>query len=285
VAVAAGHVSFALGTDTAGSGRVPAALNGVAGMKPTRGLLSARGVAPACRTLDCVSIFALNCADARQVFQIAENYDDGDSFSRRARTQRFPRGALRIGMLAPSQAEFFGDGEAAELYAAALARLAEIDFIPFREAGGLLYEGPWLAERLAAFRDFAGADASVRGNLHPVVGAVLECGARFSAADVFAGYYRLRDLARRTMREWAKADAIALPAAVPIYTVDEVLAEPFETNRRLGLYTNFVNLLDLCALALPAGRRRRGLPFGITLVAPPLHDQWLCSLGVRWEAP
>jgi allophanate hydrolase len=136
------------------------------------------------------------------------------------------------------------------------------------------------AGRLPRFRR---PDTAAPIEVLPVISAVLRNGTRFSAADVFERYYRLRALARLTMREWAKVDVIALPTAVPIYTVDEVLADPIETNARLGLYPNFVNLLDLCAVAIPAGRRGRGLPFGVTLVAPPLHDEWLCALGARWE--
>ena len=290
VAVAAGHVSFALGTDTAGSGRVPAAFNNIVGLKPTRGLISTRGVAPACRSIDCVSIFASTCRDAGTVFAATAEYDDGDPFSRGWRMQTAPRNsALRVGILAEKDAEFFGDRDARELYAGAIERLrasgartVEIDFSAFRSAGELLYEGPWLAERLMTLKELAGTDAAWHG-INPVVRKVVAPGANYSAADVFEGFYRLRTFTRRADHEWEKADLIALPTTASIFTVREVQADPIETNRRLGLYTNFVNLLDLCAIAVPAAFRSNGLPFGISLIAPRMHDEWLCSIGARYE--
>lgn len=292
VAVAAGLVSFALGTDTAGSGRVPAGLNGLVGLKPTRGAYSTRGVVPACRSLDCVSIFALTTADAAVIGALAEGFDPADPFSRPRPVA--PPGAgrgrrLRIGVPAPDQLEFFGDAEAERLFHAGLPRIdalgaerVEIDFAPFRETAALLYHGPWIAERWAALRAFHRDHAEA---FLPVTRRIIEAGANPTAADAFAGSYELAALARRAAGEWRKMDVLLVPTAPRPYTVSEVAAEPLLTNTRLGTYTNFVNLLDLCALAVPAGVRGDGVPWGVTFIAPPWQEPMLLELGARWEAP
>ena len=286
IAVATGLVTFALGTDTAGSGRVPAAFNNLIGLKPTRGLLSTRGVVPACRSLDCVSIFALSAGDAETVLATAQGYDPEDPFSRNepdaagAIAERFTFGVPRAADL-----EFFGDNEARRLFAEAVARMrslggtkVEIDFAPFLEVARLLYEGPWVAERWLGVRELMGKKPDA---LLPVTRRVIEGGAKPSAADAFAAYYRLRELKRATASVWQRIDLLVTPTAGTIYTLEEVNADPIALNSRLGYYTNFVNLLDLSALALPAGFRRDGLPFGITLLAPAFHDHALCILGER----
>jgi allophanate hydrolase len=299
VAVAAGLVSFALGTDTAGSGRVPAGLNNIVGLKPTKGALSTRGVVPACRSLDCVSIFALTCADAAEVAQAAEGFDSTDPFSRQRSATAAPIAAgwhtdaqsdspLRVGVAAARDLEFFGDAEAERLYRASLAHvtalgaeLVEIDFAPFRATAALLYQGPWVAERWAALRAFHQQHAEA---FFPVTRLIIENGRSLSAADTFDGLHTLATLARRTESEWTKMDVLLLPTVPRPYTVAEVTAEPILLNSRLGTYTNFVNLLDLSALAVPAGIRSDRVPWGVTFIAPAWHDRELLSLGARWHA-
>jgi allophanate hydrolase len=287
VAVAAGLVSFALGTDTAGSGRVPAAFNSIVGHKPTRGLISTRGVVPACRSLDCVSIFALTAVDAAAVLRKAATFDAADPFARRATSvdASAPAGfsGMRCGVPRRDQLEFFGNRDAAELFDDAVARIealggtrVEIDFEPFLAAARLLYEGPWVAERYVAIRDFIERHPDA---LHPATRAIIGSAVKYSAVDSFTAYYRLKALRRATAPVWDMIDLLLTPTAGTIYRVAEVEADPIRLNTNLGYYTNFLNLLDLCAIAVPAGFQRNGLPFGITLVAPPFRDSALCVLG------
>jgi allophanate hydrolase len=288
VAVALGEVSFSLGTDTAGSGRVPAAFNNLVGLKPTRGLVSTSGVLPACRSLDCVSIFALNCADAATVFDVANAFDAADNF---ARTDREPVGlpvtAFRFGVPDAASIEFFGDTQAARLFDAAAARLQDIggtpvpvDMRPFYAVAQLLYEGPWVAERHAAIRDFF--DSSPEALL-PVIRTIIGRAAAFSATDSFQAGYEVARLRRITDAVWRDIDVLAVPSAPTIYTIAAVEADPIRLNARLGTYTNFVNLLDLAALALPSAMRADGLPFGITLIGPARTDHALLALGHRYH--
>jgi len=283
VAVARGDVSFSLGTDTAGSGRVPAAFNELFGVKPTRGRLSTRGVVPACRSLDCVSIFARELDDAEALLALASGYDELDPFSRRpppARAAR-SRAAWRVGV--PKSAEFFGDSEserlferAAEQLAARGAELVFVDLTPFHAAAALLYQGPWVAERLAAVGDFCDQHPA---SIQPVLKGILAGAKQHSARDAFDASYRLAELRRRTEPVWETIDALLLPTAPTHYTLEEIRASPVELNQRLGTYTNFVNLLDLCGLAVPAGRRDNGLPFGVTYLAPAFHEPELFELA------
>ena len=281
VAVAGGLASFSLGTDTAGSGRVPAAFNNIVGIKPTPGLFSSRGVVPACRSLDCISVFALTVGDGAEVRRVAEGYDAYDPYSRLAAPLTLPERGLRIGVLKPADREFFGDGEAARLYAEAIARLGEavveIDFAPFRETAMLLYSGPWVAERTAAFESFGVPIEAV----DPSVATITLGGTNMSAADAFRGQYALEALKRRTEAEWAKVDILLLPTAPTTYRVDAMLADPITLNSRLGTYTNFFNLLGLSAIAVPAGFRMDGLPFGVTLAAPGFCDAALEPIADR----
>ncbi len=291
-AVATGMVSFALGTDTAGSGRVPAGFTNTVGLKPTRGVLSCAGVLPACRTLDCVSVFALSCADGRAILQVARGFDRADPFSR-AEADKFelspPRPArFRFGVPRPEDLSWFGDAESPGLFAKAVPLLeglggkpVEIDFTPFREAAGLLYEGPWVAERLAAVKDFYATHPDA---FLPITRKVIEGGKRYSAVDAFEGLYRLQELKGRAASGWSKMDVLLVPTTGTIWTLAQVEADPYQRNADLGYYTNFVNLLDLCAVALPCGFRKNGLPFGVTLIAPALSDGLLCSLGVEYQA-
>ncbi len=288
VAVAAGLVSFALGTDTAGSGRVPAAFNNLVGLKPTRGLLSARGVVPACRSLDCVSIFALTADDALDVLAVAKGFDAADPFSRPEAAMkgrpcpRTVKGA-RFGAPRPAQLEYFGNNEGERLFGAMLQRverlggeLVEIDFAPFLETARLLYEGPWVAERYVAIREFFDRRPDA---LHPITRQIIGGGAKPLAADAFAAYYRLKELQRAVEPVWRSIDVLITPTAGRHYTIAEMLADPIKLNSDLGYYTNFMNLLDLAAIALPAGMQNDGLAFGVTLAAPAWSDAGLCALA------
>ncbi|MFE1600006.1 allophanate hydrolase [Methylobacterium sp. ID0610] len=282
VAVAAGLAAFSLGTDTAGSGRVPAAFNNLVGIKPTRGLLSTGGLVPACRSLDCISVFALTVGDAAAVRRIAEGFDPADPYSRVPAPRPLPA-APRLGVLAGSEREFHGDRETERLYDAATARaealgctLVPFDYAPFREAASLLYDGPWVAERLAAIKAFAGTHADA---IDPAVRRIVESARAFTAVDAFEGQYRLAALRRRTEATWETVDALLLPTAPTTYTVAAMQADPIELNSRLGRYTNFANLLDCCAIAVPAGFRADGLPAGVTLVARAFQDEALAPLA------
>jgi allophanate hydrolase len=286
VAVAAGLVSFSLGTDTAGSGRVPAAFNNIVGLKPTKGLISAVGLVPACRSQDCVSVFAASCADAVAVVAIAEGFDAEDFYSRARESVELPVERFRFGVLKPKDREFFGDPEAAALYAAAVERLTaqggapvEMDYAPFRAAAALLYDGPFVAERFAAIANFFEASA---GAMDPHVRRIIGGGRSFSAADAYRGEYALRAIARAAAAQWAQFDVMLLPTAPRIFTVDQMAEDPIGNNSRLGLYTNFVNLLDYAAVAVPAGfGASSGLPFGVTLIGPAFSDFDLAAIADR----
>jgi allophanate hydrolase len=283
VAAAAGLAAFSLGTDTAGSGRVPAAYNNIVGLKPTKGLLSTTGVVPACRSLDCVSIFANTTGDAIDVLRVAEGYDATDSYSRK----RVPSAALaknfRFGVLALADREFFGDSSSAKLYEDAIAHLIAlggqaitIDYGPFRAAAALLYQGAWAAERLASVKDFMGQHEDA---MDPSVRAIIAGARSLSAVDAFEGQYRLAATRRAADAEWARMDFLLLPTVPTQDTVEEVIADPIARNSRLGLYTNFVNLLDCCGIAVPAGFRDNGLPFGVTLIAQAFFDMALAPIA------
>jgi allophanate hydrolase len=305
LAVAHGLVSFSLGTDTAGSGRVPAAFNNLVGVKPTRGLVSARGVVPACRSLDCVSVFAKSVAEASAVLDVMTAFDPEDPFSLGAPSLGAPGAALersgselgaattvkrlagtKIGVLPARDLEFFGHAGYREAYAAARARLAslgaelvEIDYTPFADAARLLYEGPWLAERYAAvgaFLEEHGAEA------HPVVRDIILKGKNISGADTFRGQYRLRELSRRALALLGGVDALFLPTAGTPLTLDEVERDPIAKNTQLGRYTNFVNLLDLAAIAVPAGFTAEKFPFGVTFVGPACSDARIAALAAEF---
>ncbi|MDX2178649.1 MAG: allophanate hydrolase [Bryobacteraceae bacterium] len=267
VAVASGQVDFALGTDTAGSGRVPAAFNGIYGWKPSFGKLSTDGVVPACKTLDCVSVFA------RTVYLLRRVHENFDLFSRMSFRRDF-----RFGYV-----DFTGDPVNEPLYRAAIARLEAVggkphnlNYEPFRQAAELLYSGPWVAERYAAVGQWL-------DHMHPVVKRIIGGATKYSAVDAFNACYRLDEIRRETRDTWMGIDVLLLPTAGWIYKIAEVEATPVELNTNLGYYTNFVNLLDLCALAIPAGVRPDGLPFGVSLVAPRGNDAQLLELAERLE--
>ncbi len=276
VAVKLGLVAFALGTDTAGSGRVPAAFNGIVGFKPTRGWWSTRGVVPACRTLDCVSVFTRTVADARTVTGVVSGFDAEDAFSRHLEFRGFDASAPRFGYLAPEGLPFFGDDTYRALYERVVSNLPgsprAVEPEPFLAAGRLLYEGPWLSERVAAVGEFLDAHPD---SVHPVTRRVIEGGAQSRAVDFFRARYRLAELRRAAEAMFRDVDLLVTPTAPTHYRLAEVAADPLGTNARLGTFTNCVNLLDLCAVAIPAGDTPAGLPFGVTLLAPAGRDHAL----------
>ena len=289
VAVAAGLVSFALGTDTAGSGRVPAAFNGLVGVKPTKGRWSTRGLVPACRSLDCVTVFAKDVGDAALVDREASGFDPRDPYSRREPEPGGEFGpGFRFGVPKPGQRQFFGDAESMSLFEAAIQRLAaaggtpvEVDIAPLLEAAKLLYSGPWVAERTAAAEGLLKTNP---GSIHPVVRAILQGGVGVSGVETFRGLYALQEFTRSAEALWNAAEVLLLPTAPTIYRIDEVLAEPVALNSNLGFYTNFVNLLDMSAVAVPAGWRANHTGFGVTLVGPAWADRALLALAERYEA-
>jgi allophanate hydrolase len=277
VAVAAGLVSFALGTDTAGSGRVPAGCNNIVGLKPTPGLLSTTGVVPACRSLDCVSILALSAADARAVLEVASGLPVPAESETVPAVFAVPR---------DEDLEFCGDEGQARVFRESLARLEAwggrrlaLDFRPFREVASLLYEGPWLAERLAGVGEYLEGYADA---LHPVTRALLQRGKGISGVDVFRGTYRLEALRRTCLEVFERAEVLVVPTMPTIPTLAQAQADSAGWSRRLGYYTNFVNLLRLAALAVPAGFTPRGLPGGITFIGPAGSEARLCALGTAW---
>jgi allophanate hydrolase len=284
VAVAAGLVDFALGTDTAGSGRVPAAFNGLVGFKPSRGRWSTQGLVPACRSLDCISVFTAEAALALRVDTVLAAFDPGDDFSRPTRNASLPARA-RYGVPRADQLNFLGDAESAALYRSAVDRLdgdvIEVDIAPLLEAARLLYAGPYVAERTAAMKDLLARNP---GAVHPVVRAIVQAGAGLSAVEAYEGQYALAACARAAEAIWSAADVLVLPTTGTIYRLAEVLAEPFALNANLGLYTNFVNLLDLSAVAVPSGFRANGTGFGISLIAPAWTDAALLGLAGDFEA-
>ncbi|RWE70725.1 allophanate hydrolase [Mesorhizobium sp.] len=290
VATARGIVSFALGTDTAGSGRIPAGLNNIVGLKPTVGALSAAGVVPACRTLDCVSVFALTVDDAYSVFRAAAAKDDEDPYSRSiAAPSLGPRPpVLSVGIPAKADREFFGDAAMQAGFETALrtleqlgCRLVEIPFGNFYATANLLYEGAWVAERYAAIADFMEANEAV---MHPVTRTIIGGARKLSAADAFKGLYALQAYKARLAPVIASVDLFCVPTAPTHYTVDVVLADPIVTNSRLGTYTNFVNLLDMCGVAVPTGKRDDGLPMSVTLLAAAGKDALTASLASELQA-
>jgi allophanate hydrolase len=290
VAVALGLASFSLGTDTAGSGRVPAAFNNLVGHKPSCGALSTRGVVPACRSLDAVSIFALTAEDAERVLTVAAGFDAEDEYSRPLAPHGFDFGraaGFRFGVPMQKDLEFFGNAEAERLFVEAVERMqalggtpVEVDLAPFLETARLLYGGPWVAERYLAIRDFFEAQPD---KIFPPVREIIAGGRDISAADTFAHLYKLHAFKRVCNAVWNDIDVMLTPTAGTIYRVEEMQADPIRLNSKLGYYTNFMNLLDLAATAVPAGFLRNGLPLGVTLIAPSHQDAPLLHLASRMQ--
>jgi allophanate hydrolase len=291
VAVALDIVSFSLGTDTAGSGRVPAAFNHIVGLKPTRGLISCSGVVPACKSLDCVSIFTHTAAEAEYLLDILLPYDLNDRYARDERLLESRQvvgkdSKLRFGVPKPDQLNFFGDEESAALFNQAIATLktlgevVEVDFQPFLESAVLLYGGPWVAERYAGIQHFIETQPEA---LLPVIRQVLSTAQDKTAIDTFNAFHRLQTLKRQAHETLSGLSCMVTPTAPRIYRIDEVLADPVTLNSNLGYYTNFMNLLDLCAVAIPSGFYINGLPFGITLFGTALSDRRLLGYAKHIE--
>ncbi|BCM89750.1 allophanate hydrolase [Abditibacteriota bacterium] len=290
VTVALGIVSFSLGTDTAGSGRVPAALNNIVGLKPTRGVWSMSGVVPACRTQDTVSAFTLTARDAQTVFEVAAQVDASDPFSRVSQRNGSDFSALpswKLGVPDAKSLEFFGDGEYERLFGESVeaarelgAEIVEVEFAPFLEAAKLLYEGPWVAERFRATKPLLETQPEA---MLPVTRQIIERGGKVTAVETFAAIEKLAGLKKRCDLVWQQVDSIITPTIPTGYTVEQMLDNPIQLNSNLGFYTNFMNLLDYSAIALPAGFRGDGLPFGVTFFAPAHFDEPLLHLGGRWQ--
>jgi allophanate hydrolase len=291
LAVALGQASFALGTDTAGSGRVPAAFNNLVGYKPTLGSLSTRGMVPACLSLDAMSIFASTAGDAALVAGIAADQDLLDPWSRApalaAGRGWSQRAQFRFAVPQVAQREFLGNAEYARLFELEISHLAKlggepviVDITPLLECAKLLYQGPWVAERYLAALPLIESNPAA---LLPVTREIIAGGAKPSARDAFRAQYRLQELRRVVETIWALADVLLLPTAPTHFTIDEVAAEPIARNTDLGYYTNFVNLMDLAAVAVPSGFTARGLPFGVSLIAPAWTDEDLLRLASRMQ--
>lgn len=286
VSVALNMASFSLGTDTAGSGRVPAAFNNLVGIKPSLGLISTTGVLAACRTLDCVSIFAKNVTDAEKVLQVAQGFDFDDAYSRPAPAITSVIGnSFIFGVPKLNQLVFFGNVEAPKLFKQAIEKLekaggkaVEIDFAPFIETAQLLYKGPWVAERYAAIREFFDAKPEA---IFPTTRQIISNASKFSAADTFNAMYKLKALQRKAEAVWNEIDLVVTPTAGTIYTIAEVQADPVQTNTNLGYYTNFMNLLDMAAIAVPTGFYGNGIGFGVTLSAPAFSDDALLNIAKK----
>ena len=293
VAVALGLVAFSLGTDTAGSGRIPAAFNNIIGVKPTRGLLSNSGVVPACRSLDCVSIFALTADDANTVFNVAATYDPEDDYARsntydnNNRHYGIPNEPLVVGVPKTEQLNFFGNSSAQQLFFDSVSKLSsigivirEIDFTPFLGAARLLYEGPWVAERYVAIENVIREHPD---ELLPEIRTIIGNAESKSASDYFKAEYQLQHFSKLADNILDELDCIITPTAGTIYTIEQVQADPIKLNSNLGYYTNFMNLLDCASIAAPAGFLDIGIPFGITFVGPAMSDRKLLSIANRWQ--
>ncbi len=284
VSVSTGLVTFALGTDVAGSGRVPAAFNNLIGLKPSRGLISAANCVPAARSLDCISIFSLTAEDALAILRVAASPDPLYPFSRAAQLgEPKVRDRFRFAVPGSEDLEFFGNSEWQAIYEEGVERLramggeaVEIEFTPFRAVTELLYGGPLVAERLVGIRTFV---AEHSGDMHPVTRQIMEEGAQHLGVDVFDALHHLHELRVRTLKTWEVADFLFLPTTGTIYTIAEVEADPIQLNANLGVFTNFVNLLDLCAIAVPTGFDSLGLPFGTSLIAPSFNEMLLIDIG------
>lgn len=290
VAVALGLASFSLGTDTAGSGRVPAALNNLVGLKPSRGIISSRGMVPACRTLDTTSIFALTASDAAEVLNIAAAYDPEDSYARPSHDAYWPGAPVqrpfKVAVPLPEQCEFFGNSETPRLFEQAKQQLQRMgielvkkDFSPFFEAARLLYDGPWVAERYTALKKFITENGHA---LHPVIDRIITPALSHSAVDFFTAEYRMADYRRLAQTFFADVDYALTPTVGTTYTIDELEADPIALNSHLGYYTNFMNLLDFAAVALPTDFLASGLPWGVTLFGPAQTDRALLALTDRY---
>ena len=294
VSVALGLSTFSLGTDTAGSGRVPACFNNLVGLKPTRGLVPASGVVPACQSLDCVSIFAYNSDDANTVLSVAEGFDQGDPYSRHnpfdnsSRSYGRRLGTITVGVIPPAQLEFFGDSQYQDAYEKTLQTLTksgfntvEIDYAPFDEVAKLLYEGPWVTERYIATQPLIDESPD---SMNDTVRAIIEPGSKPAASDLFKAQYRLAALKQQCDAALSAVDCLLTPTAGRLFTIEEMQAEPILRNSQLGYYTNFVNLLDMAAVSVPTMFTDTGMPFGITVLGSTFSDRALLSIANRIQS-
>ncbi|MCL6245155.1 MULTISPECIES: allophanate hydrolase [Acinetobacter] len=285
--VARGLVPIALGTDTAGSGRIPAAFNNIVGLKPTKGRFSNTGLLPACKSLDCISIFALTVVDATAVAEVMEGFDVTDSYSRVNPATAPAKFSAQLNLAIPKQLDFFGDAQSAVAFQQALielknlgAELTEIDFSAFNQLASQLYQGSWVAERTAAVADLL--ETSVQ-DFDPTVLEIIQKGQQYTAVDAYNAEYLKQELARDIQQTLAQFDALVVPSSPTIHTLAEMAESPIENNSHFGTYTNFTNLADLSAIAVPAGFRADGLPFGITFIAPAWHDTALADFAEKWQ--
>ncbi|HEX8055181.1 MAG TPA: allophanate hydrolase [Novosphingobium sp.] len=286
VAVGAGLVPFALGTDTAGSGRIPAAFNGLVGLKPSKGRWSTTGLLPACRSLDVITVLAADAQDCALVDGVVAGFDAEDVYSRSLRDMRL---AQRLGVPRAKNMPWFGDLQAERLFAQAVERagdlgysIREIDIAPLLEAAKLLYDGPWVAERTAAIEDFL---REKPGSIDPTVREIVSAGIGKSAVEAFRGQYKLAEYARVAEAMWQQIDALLVPTSPTIYRLREMKANPIALNSHFGTYTNFVNLLDMSAIAVPAGFRLNGTGFGVSFFAPAGADRALLEMAASWGNP
>ena len=293
VSVALGLASFSLGTDTAGSGRVPASFNNLVGVKPSIGLLSMTGVLPACRSLDCVSIFALTTDDANTVLEQAAVYDSDDQYARKVtfdnniRQYGIPSDEFTFAVPKMEQLEFFGNYSAKNIFLDSIKKMEslggikkEIDFSIFIQAAKLLYEGPWVAERYVAIEELIQQHPE---ELLPVINTIIGGAEGKLATDAFKAEYQMQVYRAKAKEMLSQFDFLMTPTAGTIYTVDEVNADPIKLNSNLGYYTNFMNLLDCACVAVPAGFLENGLPWGVSLVSTAMHDRKLLSFANKWQ--
>lgn len=289
VAVTTGQVAFALGTDTAGSGRVPPALNGLVGLKPSRGAVSTRGVVPACRTLDCIAFFARTVEGTRRVADAAIGHDREEAYSRPAADDLTmtppPTEDVTVGIPDASNLKFFGDSEAEVLFDDIVDELAScswsiqtIDFTPFVETAKLLYQGPWVAERYSAVGEFIETNPD---DVHPVVAKIIRRGKEYSATDAFESFYKLEEYKKQVTAVFEEIDVLVTPTTGTIYTIAEITDQPIKRNSNLGYYNNFANLLDLCAITVPAAIMNAGPGFGITVFGEAFQDDLVAAIGCR----
>ncbi|MEM6256246.1 MAG: allophanate hydrolase [Cyanobacteria bacterium P01_D01_bin.156] len=287
LSVANGLVSFAIGTDTGGSGRVPAGYNNIVGLKPTKGLLSTRHMVAACRTLDCLSVFALTATDTEHVFKVAQEFDDENPYSRSGQNSPVktyePKHPFRFGVPRADQRAFFGNADVKAQYEDAVKTLTQsggtcidIDYEPFLETNNLLFNGPWVAERYVSVGDFVETDPE---SVFPVVREIILKSKQLTAVATFKGLYALEQLKRTIQPLWDDIDCLVVPTTGTTYRLDEIASAPIKRNSDMGYYTNFVNLLDLCAIAVPNGFQSNGIPTGITFIAPPYGEHYLVGLG------
>ena len=293
LSVAKGLVSFAIGTDTGGSGRVPAGYNNIVGLKPTKGLLSTSHMVAACRTLDCLSVFALNATDAEAVFKVARGFDRANPFSRLdnatspSSRNYEPKQPFRFGVPQADQRAFFGNADVKAQYEEAIVTLIglggtciDVDYKPFLETNDLLFNGAWVAERYASVGDFVDRDPK---SVFPIVREIILNSQQLTAADAFKGLYDLENLKRTVQPLWDNIDCLVVPTTGTTYRLDEVESDPLQRNSDMGYYTNFVNLLDLSAIAVPNGFQSNGIPTGITIIAPPHSEHYLVGLGANFH--